>query len=74
MVTRQVRLTTLEQIRKKLTGFTGKKINIVMFDRTVFFGELKHVDNNNFTFANMRGESFTLPLEKVSEVYIDFKE
>ncbi len=74
MVTRQVRLTTLEQIRKKLAGFTGKKINIVLFNRTVFFGELKHTDNERLTFANMREESVTLSLAEVSEVYIDFKE
>jgi len=74
MVTRQVRLTTLEQIRKKLASFTGKKINIVMFDRTVFFGELKAVADDRLTFTNMRKEPVTFPLTEVSEVYIDFKE
>ena len=74
MVTRQVRLSTPEQIRKKLVDFTGKKINIVMRDRTVFFGTLKHVDRDNLTFINMRQEPSTVPLSAVSEVYLDFKE
>lgn len=67
-------MSTPEQIRKKLVDFTGKKINIVMCDRTVFFGELKRVDRENLTFTNMRLEPTTVPLSKVSEVYLDFKE
>ena len=74
MVTRQVRLSTPEQIRKKLAGFTGKEINIVMYDRTVFLGQLKHIDGDNLTFINMRQEPSTVPLSEVSEVYLDFKE
>lgn len=67
-------MSTPEQIRKKLVGFTGKKINIVMCDRTVFFGELKHVDDDKLTFSNMRQEPSTVSLSQVSEVYLDFKE
>lgn len=74
MVTRQVRLSTPGQIRKKLVDFTGKKINIVMNDRTVFFGELKHVDRDSLTFTNMRQGTSTVRLSEVSEVYLDFKE
>jgi ribosome maturation factor RimP len=74
MVTRQVRLSTPEQIVKKLADYTGKKINIVMCDRTVFFGELKHVDRDSLTFANMRQEASTVPISEVTEVYLDFKE
>lgn len=67
-------MSTPEQIRKKLVDYAGKKINIVMCDRTVFFGELKQVDRDNLTFTNMRQESSTVPLSEISEVYLDFKE
>lgn len=74
MTTRQVRLSTPEQIRKKLIDFTGKKINIVMCDRTVFFGELKHLEQDKLTFVNMRQQPLTVPLSDVSEIYLDFNE
>lgn len=74
MRTRQLRLTSLDQIRKRLKEFTGKKINIVLRDRTVLFGELKSIGENELTFVNMRLEPFSLPLQKISEVYLDFKE
>jgi ribosome maturation factor RimP len=74
MVTRQIRLNTLEQIRKRLKEFTGKKINIVLDNRKVFFGELTGITDTDLTFVNMRLESFTFPLKEISEVYLDFKE
>ena len=74
MVTRQIRLGTQDQIRKKLKDFIGKKINIVLSNRTVLFGELKHVSENDLRFENMRLEPFTILLKDISEVYFDYKE
>jgi hypothetical protein len=74
MVTRQIRLNTYEQIRKKLTDLKGKKINIVFNNRTVLFGELRHITDDSLTFVNMRLEAFTIPLKDISEVYFDYKE
>jgi hypothetical protein len=74
MVTRQLRLNTLEQIRKRLKEFIGKKVNIVLANRTVFFGELKDISDTHLTILNMRLESFTFPLKEIGEVYLDFKE
>ena len=74
MSTRQVRLSTFDQMQKRLKEFTGKKINIVLSNRTVLFGELKSIENTTLTFENMRQESFTLSLNEISEVYLDFKE
>lgn len=74
MVTRQIRLSTLEQMQKRLKEFIGRKINIVLSNRTVLLGELKRSDDTSLTFANMRLESFTLSLKDISEVYLDFKE
>jgi hypothetical protein len=74
MRTRQLRLTSSDQIRKRLKEFTGKKINIVLCDRTVLFGELKTIGDKELTFVNMRLEPVSLSLKDVTEVYLDFKE
>ena len=74
MRTRQLRLSSLDQIQKRLKEFTGKKINIVLCDRTVLFGELKSIGDTELTFVNMRLEPLSLSLKDISEVYLDFKE
>ena len=74
MVTRQIRLNTLEQIQKRLKEFTGKKINIVLSNRTVLFGELQSIDDTQLAFMNMRLELFVIPLKDIAEVYLDLKE
>lgn len=74
MSTRQIRLSTLDLMNNRLKDFSGKKINIVMNDRTVLYGELKSADNTQLTFVNMRLETFTLLLNSISEIYLDFKE
>lgn len=71
---RQIRLSTFEQLQKRLKDFTGKKINIVMCNRKVLFGELTNIDETQLTFVNMRNERFTLPLKEISEVYMDSKQ
>ena len=74
MVTRQVRLTTSDQFRQKLGNFKGEKINIVLFNRKVLFGELLAIHDERLTFSNMRLERFTIDLKDISEIYLDFKE
>jgi len=74
MVTRQLRLNTRELIRKRLKEFIGKKINIVLSDRTVLFGELRSITDTQLIFVNMRLESVTLSIDDINEVYLDFKE
>lgn len=74
MITRQLRLNTSDQIKNRLREFTGKKINIVLNDRTVLFGELKSLDDTTLTFLNMRLDPVTLPIANINEVYLDFKE
>lgn len=71
---RQLRLSTIDQLQKKLKDLTGKKINIVLRNRKVLFGELRMADQAQITFANMRNETFTLPLTDISEVYLDSKQ
>jgi len=71
---RQIRLSTFGQLQNRLKEFTGKKINIVLRNRKVFFGELKTVDDTLLTFEDMRQEIFTVALKEISEVYLDFTE
>lgn len=73
-MTRQLRLSTLEQIKKRLKDLIGKKINIVMRDRTVFFGELKNFDIIKLTLVNMRQQPVTVLLKEIDEVYLDYKD
>lgn len=74
MSLRQIRFSTLEHIQNRLKEYTGKKINIVLFNQKVFFGELKSVDNTRLTFVNMRLEPVSLSLKEISEVYLDIKD
>lgn len=74
MVTRQIRLSTQDHIRKMLKDLIGKKINIVLCNRTVLFGELKRVSEDDLTFENMRLDPFTILFKDISEVYFDYKE
>lgn len=71
---RQIRLSSPEQIQKRLQDFTGKQVNIVLRNRTVLFGEIKHSDDRQVTFTNLRDERFSLPLQEISEVYFDIKD
>lgn len=74
MSARQIRLTTPEQIQKRLRAFTGKKINIVLRNRTVLFGELAELDQTTLRFFNMRHKPVSLLLQDISEVYTDIDE
>lgn len=71
---RFVRLTTLPDIQNRLREYTGKKINIVLRNRTVLSGPLIHLDQEQLTFEDMRGKKFSLSLREISEVHLDFKE
>lgn len=71
MSTRQLRLNSREQIRRRLPEFTGKKINIVLNDRTAFPATLKGFDGQSLRVENMRLRTLRIPLENVSEIYFD---
>lgn len=73
-MTRQLRLSSLDQIQKRLKDFIGKKINIVLCNRRVLFGELRKLDEKELTFLNMRQQAVTLSLTDISEIYLDFIE
>jgi ribosome maturation factor RimP len=71
MRTKQLRLNDAAQIRRQMPEFLGKKINIVLTDNTVFFGELLKSNESSIVLRNMRLENVTLPFQSITEVYFD---
>ncbi|MBL7858749.1 MAG: hypothetical protein JNM57_13760 [Cyclobacteriaceae bacterium] len=71
MGTRQLRISDPAQIRKKIQGLAGKKINIVWTDNTSSVGVLLKVNENQITLQNTRLKSVVYPLNTIVELYID---
>jgi len=71
MRTKQLRLTNSDQIRRRMNEFIGKKINIVLNDRTVMFGELKNVNDTSIVLRNMRLENIAYPIQSIVEIFLD---
>ena len=71
MRTKQLRLTNADQIRGRMNEFIGKKINIVLNDRTVMFGELKKASDTSIVLRNMRLENITYPIQSIVEIFLD---
>jgi len=71
MRTKQLRLSDSVQIRRRAPEFLGKKINIVLTDRTVMFGELKKVDDDHIVLRNMRLENINYSFQSIVELYFD---
>ena len=71
MRTKQLRLIDSDQIRRRMNEFMGKKINIVLSNRTVMFGELRQVTATSIILRNMRLENVAYPFQSIVEVYLD---
>lgn len=69
---RQIRLNSLHQIRLRVAEFQGKKINIVLTDRGVIFGELIQVLPESILIQNMRLKKIHIPLKSIYELYLDY--
>ena len=71
MYKRQLRLSTPNQIRTHLAELVGKKINIVLNDNTVVFGELTKAQPDSLWLLNMRLKKVEIPVDHVYEIYLD---
>ncbi len=69
--TRQQRLNDAASIRKRIRELFGKKINIVLHDQRVLYGELISANDQQLTFKNMRGKNSFLEFTAISEIYFD---
>jgi hypothetical protein len=74
MSTRQLRLNTEVQIRKRLKEFKGNKINVVLRDNTVLLGNLIDVNDSSVSVRNMRLRTQQIQLKDISEIYFDTRE
>ncbi|HMG88601.1 MAG TPA: hypothetical protein VK589_01035 [Chryseolinea sp.] len=71
MGTKQLRISDAEQIKSRAATFLGKKINIVLLDNTVVFGQLQEVNSNEILLLNMRMKKAKYPFSSIAELYID---
>ena len=71
MGSRQLRISDHEQIKSRAASFLGKKINIVLLDNTVVFGQLEEVNGNEILLLNMRMKKAKYLFSSIAELYID---
>jgi hypothetical protein len=69
--TKQVRLSNSAEIKARINEFIGKKINIVLENKMVFFGELKDVKENEIVLLNMRLQKMSYRFKDIAELYFD---
>jgi hypothetical protein len=74
MSTRQHRLNSIEQISRKFSEIKGKKVNIILNDRTVIFGKMQAIEGEIAKVLNMRLKEVRIPLNMITEIYYDTKE
>ena len=74
MRTRQLRLNSITEIKKRLPQFIGNKINIVCTDGKVILAALTGFNETSLEAVNMRLKKINIPLSGVSEIYFDTKE
>jgi hypothetical protein len=74
MSTRQLRLSSTDQIRKKIQDLKGSKINIVLRNQTAVLGTIHAVGDDFLDLLNMRLTRVKIQLQDISEIYYDTKE
>lgn len=71
MSTKQLRLNGPDQIHESIKRLIGKKINIVLTNDMVVFGELKEANTSHIHLLNMRQKKVRYPFAKITEIYFD---
>jgi hypothetical protein len=74
MSTRQHRLNSVDEIRKKSKDLTDRKVNIVMNDNTVLLATVKSAETSWLDVVNMRLKKVRIPFDSITEIYYDTKE
>ncbi len=70
-IARQLRLNDPSVIRQRAGEFLGKKINIVLKDNRVVFGELSTVVADGIVLTNMRHKKSHFSFTQIEELYFD---
>jgi ribosome maturation factor RimP len=68
---RQIRLNSLEKIRENIAAYKGKKINLVLSNRTSVYGELLAVESNGVIMKNQGLKKMNIAWSDISEMYFD---
>lgn len=74
MQKRLLRLSTQTQIRERVAGFIGKKINIVLNDNTVMLAKLVKFSGPELWVQNMRGQELSVAFADIYEIIIDIND
>lgn len=74
MQKRLLRLGSESQIHQHISGFVGKKINIVLNDNTVVLAELLKFSDTQLRVRNMRRQELTVAFTDIYEVIIDIND
>ena len=74
MQKRLLRLSTQHQIQQYVTGFVGKKINIVLNNNTVVLAELLKFSEAELSVQNMRRQKLSVAFADIYEIIIDIND
>jgi small nuclear ribonucleoprotein (snRNP)-like protein len=69
--TKQIRIADPVLLRARLREFVNRKINLILNDNTVVFGELKKTDDHTLYLVNMRLKKIRIPIKNVIELFAD---
>ena len=68
---RQLRISHPDLVRQRIGEFVNKRIQLVLRDNTVFFGELRQVNGDNVLLNNMRLKPMKFTFDMIQEFYVD---
>jgi small nuclear ribonucleoprotein (snRNP)-like protein len=71
MSIRQIRLSSIDQIKSRIREFEGKRIQVVLSNSTAIYGELKSVEALGIVLENRRMKRNLLPFDTITEIYFD---
>ncbi len=71
MSIRQIRISSQETIRTRISEFKGKTIQVVLGNSVATTGILKDVDENGILLENRRLKQNRYPFSDIAEIYFD---
>ncbi len=71
MSTRQLRLTSSDQIKKNLDRISGKRVNVVLSDNTSVIGDVFEIKPDALIIRNGLLKKISYPFSKITEIYFD---
>lgn len=71
MSKKQIRISDPTLLKRRIPEFIDRKVNLILKDNTVIFGQLKKTDAQSLYIVNMRLKEIKLPMENVAEFYTD---